>query len=384
MEPVPPTVESNVAIFVAGRSAMDDRSGGVQICTREYIDTLNHAGFSLSNVVFDTDRSLFAKVARRFFAQPYHYHVADSIADEIVSRCRAVGAKTIFLNQCDILAIVDKLRQQVPDVRLIFLSHGLESVDYIHTIRSERRGKSFEGLSRSKELRLGRQLIEEYRQRESLCASVCLSPIEVEIERWLGAKHVTWLPRVVTPVPFSWAPVPNRVGFVGTLGHPPNTEGLLLFLRELDKRQSQLKIRVIGGPKSDGASFAANFKNGEYLGSLSDDELIKEAQSWQCFLHPLFCYPRGASTKLAIGLSWALPVVTTQAGCRGYEWREGQLTVGDTPVDFVDRVLELTSCRTILERAKDLSLLVRDTSPNIAQVAAKLKQFIAAVPTPKQ
>jgi hypothetical protein len=49
-----------------------------------------------------------------------------------------------------------------------------------------------------------------------ICA---LSSFDVELERWVGARRVAWLPRIVEPDPINWRPVGTRRGFIGTLDY---------------------------------------------------------------------------------------------------------------------------------------------------------------------
>ena len=72
----------------------------------------------------------------------------------------------------------------------------------------------------------------------------------------------------------------------------------------------------------------------EVVGALDDAALTVEAETWTAFLHPIYCLSRGAS-KLALGLSWEIPVVTTPYGRRGYVWEEGGPLEAATPEAFV-------------------------------------------------
>src|SRR5207237_7690665 len=129
------------------------------------------------------------------------------------------------------------------------------------------------------------------------------------------ARKVDWLPRTLPPgEALTWQPDPNRVGCVSTLDHPPNWEGLVLFLRELEPTAPpNLRFRLVGGPEHRGRQLAGEFVRVDYLGALNEDALAAEAKTWSCFVHPLFCYARGCSTKLAVALRWRIPIVTTNA-----------------------------------------------------------------------
>src|SRR5205085_203219 len=148
--------------------------------------------------------------------------------------------------------------------------------------------------------------------RSSLDAVLCISPFDAELERWLGASNVEWFPRVITRKPLIWNPNGTRIGFVGTLDHVPTIEGLLMFLRKLSESAAgTIRVRVVGGPEHLGRLLKRQFSIVDYLGHLPDDDLRTEASSWSCFVNPIFCLPRGCSTKLATAISWEIPIVTT-------------------------------------------------------------------------
>lgn len=365
------------ALFVASDSAMNTSSvGGVQVCVQEFLETLQRAGYELTTMTYHGDRSLRAKVARRLTNRPYSHLVPRSCVDEIDRLCRSRGITTVFLYSCDLAGIAGELKRRLPNLRLVLLSYGLESMDYLHTVRSRVPGHQFQSVSRYEERRLARQLIAECSQRRFIDDVVCLSAVEAEIERWLGARRVTWVPRTIPRRPLAWDPVINRVGFIGTLDHPPNAEGLVLFLRALEEQQRYLQVRVIGGPVQAGESIASQFAAVEYLGPLSDSAAWAEAATWACFVHPIFCFARGASTKLAIGLAWDIPIVTTEAGCRGYSWQRGSLTIGNTPEAFATAVGQLAADKDQMEAARAEARLIVESSPTLDSIAALLRNFL--------
>ena len=197
----------------------------------------------------------------------------------------------------------------------------------------------------------------------------CLAPFEAEIERWLGARAVTALPRTIPArMPLTWTPDPARLGFVGTLDHPPTGDGLQRFLTAFEAiAPPDLRVRIVGGPAAAGRRLAARFQTAEYLGPLDDADLEREAATWSVFVHPLFCWARGCSTKLAVALAWQVPIATTPAGARGYTWREGVLPMADTPDAFARLAIELAQ-PAAARRARDQVAAVAGSSPTIADV----------------
>jgi hypothetical protein len=159
---------------------------------------------------------------------------------------------------------------------------------------------------------------------------------------------------------------------LGTLNHGPNLEGLLLFLNALQARQlDDIKVRIVGGPSKEGAALQKDFSFVDYLGALPESELQSETGRWTCFIHPIFCYPRGCSTKLATAISWQIPIVTTHAGCRGYQWRAGSLCLADEPDVFVEMALNLLKKENAINAQKEVKS-VCESSPTLQEVGQKI------------
>jgi glycosyltransferase involved in cell wall biosynthesis len=362
------------AVFVAHATALGSASGGVQLCTREYLRTIRAAGFSLSIAAVEYDRRLRIRIGRRLRPRPYAPRWRPELVDEIVASAREARAHFIFLNLVDLAPLAPLLRRRVAAAcKIVLLSHGLESVEFLHAVQAQVRSNA--GIrSAGRERTLGRYLFEEFDQRTHIDHVFCLTPVETEIERWLGAKSVSWMPRTIPErPPLDWSPAPGRLGFVGTMDHPPNRDGLVRFLEALEPlAPPTLEVRVVGGPPAAGAELAQRFRLVRYLGALSDEELDKEASTWVCFVHPLFYYARGCSMKLAVALSWQIPVVTTPAGCRGYRWREGSLPMADTPEALARLALRLADPGTAAVARKEVAAIAR-SAPTIDDVAALVR-----------
>ena len=161
-----------------------------------------------------------------------------------------------------------------------------------------------------------------------------MSEIEQKINAWLGAKRSMVVHRTFNPEFLDWSPVKGRVGFVGTLDHLPNKEGIVRLLKVLEDRKidaSGLEVRIVGGPEDVGNQLERRFSAVTYCGPLPQKAFKQEASTWSIFLNPIWWYARGASTKLAQAVNWGLPVVSTSPGKRGYTWSQGSLQITDTP-----------------------------------------------------
>lgn len=365
------------SIFVSVSSALGSNGrhyGGVQICTNEYLVVLRQAGFDITIVDFEVDKRLIKRVARRIGNRPYPNVLPPEVKKRVVSAIRVLEAEVVFLNLVDLAPLAKIIRRECgTKVKVILLSHGLHSADLLHKIRL-RSFKDAEARACLRDLaQLGSHLVVESEQRKHIDHVFCLSDFEVGLERWIGARSVSRVPRIVAAKPLSWHPVGGRLGFVGTLDHPPNAEGLHLFLEALSAAQrGDQRVRVVGGPVEVGREFARRYPTVDYLGPLDDLQLIAEAATWTCAIHPLFCYARGCSTKLATFLAWQIPVVTTPQGCRGYLWREGRIPQSNEPAGLVELACSMNKAEFAETVRKDLEKVVSN-SPSLDDVAETVR-----------
>ena len=364
-------------VFVSSSGNLADRPGGAQQCTREYITTLRAAGVELHFCPYELDERLSTRALRKLWPSSYLRLAEQGLIGRVQALVGRNNPTFVFLNQVQLAPIAAPLRDILKsDCKIVVLSHGLESTDLLHALRF----KSDLPLARPQylmgELLLGDTLLRECSYRSSLDLILCLSPFDAELERWMGARNVEWFPRIITPAPLNWNPSGNRMGFVGTLDHPPNIEGLLLFLRSVSAMAPVgIRIRVVGGPDRIGRLLTSRFPIVDFLGSLSDDDLRREASTWNCFVHPIFCYPRGCSTKLATAIGWQIPVVTTTPGHRGYDWSRGTLSVADSPDEFSDLCLKMMDVH-VAQQARAKVSDVAQSSPTIASMGRKLASLL--------
>jgi hypothetical protein len=325
---------------------------------------------------YDVDRRPLTRLRRFLRPRPYKDRLPPGLVAEVIQRRNKSDSRFIFLNGVELAELACSLREQLDTAtaRLVLFSFGLESVDYLHRARAD-----LSLHTRRATQTLGRQIAAESHQRQCLDYVFTMAPFEAEIERWLGAKQVEWLPRTVPAGNrLDWQPDPNRIGCVGTWDHPPNAEGLILFLEAFDRiAPPEVRFRLVGGPAHSGRVIAERNPHVDYLGTLSDQALKQEASTWSCFVHPIFCYARGASTKLAVALGWQIPVVTTRAGARGYQWREGTIPTVETPDELAR--LALTMLEPMIARtARDQTSLVAASSPGLKDVAAMVRKVLLA------
>ena len=365
-------------LFISQSNFLKSGGGGVQICTREFIDVIKAADVDLTILPFEPDRRLSTSLLRLVDSSPFVRPFAPDLLPRIEAATRQTPFDFVFLNQEVLAALGPFLRSTLgARCRIVVLSHGLEHTDLLHIIRL-RRNLPISGRTRpTASVLLGRILMAEQHFRQFIDGVCAISPFDADVERWLGTRRVVWLPRVVTSQPLAWQPIPGRMGFVGTLDHAPNLEGLVAILEVMARQQAKgMTVRVVGS-REIAEWLRVRFAHVEVLGALDDAALTVEAATWTAFLHPIFCLPRGASTKLALGLAWEIPVVTTAYGRRGYVWDEGGPLEADTPEAFVAACQALNPGAAAQSR-NDVQRAVT-TSPTVGSVAAQMRAFLAGL-----
>ncbi len=365
-------------IFVSRRSYLEGRAGGVQLCTNEYLDTLRAAGVDMQLCAFDDDRRWSTRVVRQLTSSPYFRPTDSGLASRLTELIRRAKPDLLLLNQVAIAGLGERLAGALPRTcQTVLLSHGLESTDLLHTAELRKRLPLSARVRPNARLALAACLAEEQRQRAFIDKVCTLSAFDAELERWIGAKSVAWFPRQIHDTAIAWRPAGDRIGFVGTLDHAPNLDGLVAVLSALAAvRAGGPRVRIVGGPSRVGRWLAALSPAVDYLGELDDVALVQEAESWNAFINPLFRQARGCSTKLATAISWQLPIVTTTLGRRGYEWREGHLAIRDDPASFADVCVELCSLEKA-QRAQREVVAVARSSPTLAEVGERMRAFLS-------
>lgn len=373
---MPATPDPKTAIFVTAAVALNPEGGGVQRCTHEYIAVLEAAGFTLHHAAYPFEHRAWVRVMRRLRPRPYRDAVPRGYADVVRREVRARNAGWILLNQSEAAPMAAELADlRGQGVRIALLSHGTDSCDYPHVARIRADFGLGPAISARDDRWMGRVVFEEQEQHRNVDAVLCLSENDRQQALWLGAHNVAVLPRVVADRAVDWRPVAGRLGTVATLTHEPNYEGIALLCRALAPRRSaDLRLRLVGTPEALGRRLAGEFPFVDYLGGLSDAALADEARTWSAFANPMFCYPRGCSTKLAVPLEWRIPVATTRAGARGYVWDETLIPLAETADELASLCLRLAdpaqgaeqrgAVATIAARsprAADLAAIVRDT-----------------------
>ncbi|RYG54459.1 MAG: glycosyltransferase family 1 protein [Chitinophagaceae bacterium] len=359
-------------LFVVESGSLDYTiPGGVQVCTEELIHYFRLTRFEPDILPVKTTRRIRDRIKIRLGIDVYESFDFAALAARICEKLAQSETNIVALNQIVLAPVIPLVRKLLKRrVYFIALSHGNESGDYIH--------ESIPPLL--KRWKIGKQIFRERQFYSNYLDGVAvISEHEVGVNQWLGATNVFVLPRMLEDRALNWQPKADRVGFVGTLNHTPNLRGLLRVLEELQKLSFTGEVRIVGGPAEAGEELAKTFSFVHYLGKLSPQALEADAKTWSVFLNPVFWYSRGSSTKLAQGLNWCIPALTTPAGRRGYLLSDDSIVVpSHDPADFAHAILRFTQNRTALDR------LYRSVCSNVATfdavlIANQFEEFLRTI-----
>jgi len=367
------------SLLLSHEHALSPGGGGQQQCSREYVAVLQAAGCELVPVTYRTDRAWAARLRRKLQPAAYASTIPEAFFTQVRNAVERERPDFVLCNLNDFIAVAPRLKKSLlPGVKMVLLSHGLVSVDEVHKGRIARTESSQRHLPPVDDRRLGGALRVEAEGLPCFDHAFCLAEFEVGICRWLGAKSVSWWPRTLPQDDLlEWRPAGNRVGIVGTLDHPPNLEGVFLLCEALAVRGAgPLRLRLVTRSTSVAADLAARYPFVDVLGALDDDSAVRqEAATWSAFLHPIFCHAMGCSTKVATGLGWGLPLVTSTAGLRGYLWREGGAAVADAPQEMAAKVMALLD-HEAAHRQREETLKALRSAPTLEEVGGDFRRIL--------
>lgn len=367
-------------LFISDESHLSaEIPGGVQICTREYMDLMQETGFDVTVLPVSPRSDFQHRLLNRLFSDPYSRYDASTIADRAVRKVVDEEISVVAINQVSLLPVGRVLKNRLDtEITLLSLSHGNESGDVLHEVL-RRSGGWTDRIAGA--LRLGWMLLQEARAFTSVVdLMLCMSELEQKIDAWLGAERSLVVPRTFEPDFLDWSPVPGRCGFVGTLNHLPNEEGIRRVLRALNRRwgeeESGVELRIVGGPADVGKQLERTFSMATYCGRLSQQDFRDEATTWGLFLNPIWWYARGATTKLAQAVNWGLPVVTTPPGRRGYTWSQGTIQIAKTPEEMAALIMKMARDPERLDQLARESRTVAQNGPTLDDLSRSLSNCL--------
>jgi glycosyltransferase involved in cell wall biosynthesis len=365
------------AIFLTHQQLLrSEVTGGVQLCSQEFHHIIGGMGdIDLGDYYVPYTRNLRQRVMIRLGMENYSMYDVRKDAPALLEYIEKNRIDIVFLNMSSLIRYARPIRKTFGSrVKIVLLSHGNHSGDFLHLITKPlSRQSAFQRML--KKIRLGLLVSTEATHRvDYLDGVVTLSETERQIENWFGGKKVSFLPRRLYADFLDYNPIPGRIGFVGRLDHPPNLQGISILLDQVrGSDHSQIKIRIVGAPESYGRDLQRQYPFIEYLGELSDDALEKEVAGWSLLLNPVWWYSTGASTKLARAISWGVPIITTTAGMRGYDWKQGSLLVADTPEAMTGWMLRVAPDVQQVRHWAAQTRIIAENGPSAEDLAARIR-----------
>lgn len=361
-------------LFLVNKIYLDKNlnEGGVRNCTEEYINLLS-TDFQVILFPVEYSKSLLYKIRIKLGINVYNDYYTEIYRIRLHQHILQNEIKFVFLNLANTMTFAQLIKNDFKDsVKTILCSHGNESGDFLHETFRFKHGQNW--LKSVKNSFLFAKMIKkevDFRLR-FLDMVLTVSEVDEGIEKWLGAKNVFMVPRVVKSETVPWNPTPSRVGFLGDLSHKPNYEGVVSFCDSVIKSKSKnIRLRLLGNPEHIGNTLAEKYSFIEYCGFVPSEKIIEEVGSWSLFLNLVFYYSRGVSTKLAKGIGWGLPVLSTTYGNRGYGIPDGVLTSAQSPKEMVDLCSRLLTNQDELLRMRNLSIKLSENN-NFESIMEKL------------
>ena len=236
-------------------------------------------------------------------------------------------------------------RRYCPNARIVY-----DTVD-LHFLREQRLAKLTGDTSTRR--------LAEYRQREELglIAQADITLVVSAVERDILVSEVPVADvRILSNIhhiPGSQVAFAERrnIFFIGTFAHPPNSDGVLWFCRDILPliltQLPELKFSVIGAdPPAEIRALASPAV--QILGHVPDVTPI--FGSYRLSIAPLR-YGAGVKGKINQSLAHGLPVVATKIAVEGMFLKDGDsVMIADQPKDFAAAVIRLYQDQILWER----------------------------------
>lgn len=370
-------------LFITNKLFIDETmpEGGVRYCTKDYIDLLQ-TKFEMVLFPISFNRSLLFRIKSKLGVDVLEDHNPKDFKDALFAIIEEKKIKKIFLNLSTASFISQIIKEKFGDsVKVILCSHGIEGGDFLHnSVRFKALAPKIH--QSTSPYRLGKILQKELIFRINYIDLVLtVSEIEVAIEKWIGAKKVFFVPRIFAADFISWKPEMGKIGFIGDLNHYPNYYGLLKLCESIAKKNiaEKVAIQVVGKESKNLQSIIEKYPFVHALGYLDNDQLKIEAATWMYYLNLVFYYSKGVSTKLAKGMNWGLPIISTEAGNRGYNFNKGAVITVNDVNEIAEVIVSRFSDINKLENDKKNVELAVETSDKYEDIMRSLYPVIEAL-----
>lgn len=365
------------AIFVTHPKSLNSYvTGGVQLCSQEFLLILQKCGFNIDQYNIEYTKSIKDRILIKLKIDNYRNFNIKELSANINKYIEDNKIAWVFINMATLVRIAKPIKEKFGEkVKIVMLSHGNHSGDFLHLTTKPIFKRNF--ITKFRDIvRLGYLIHTESLYRvKYLDAVLTVSDAETQIENWFGAKKTILVPRLLENKNLNLQTNYERVGFVGRLDHPPNYQGITYLLDELKKiKNKDYTVRLVGAPDNWGKKIEAMYDFVEYTGELSDKDLDKEVATWALFLNTVFWYSTGVTTKLAWAINRGVPIVTTTPGMRGYKWKQGKLPVAETPKEMAKFVNGYILDNKKIENLKTEIIKIRNSSYSADEISENIME----------
>ncbi len=284
-----------------------------------------------------------AQLQQRGIEVLYHPYV-DSIAELLERRGREFDA--VVLSRHYVAARhIDAVRALAHDALLVF-----DTVD-LHFLRTERLAELDGGTAMRQSARAKRN--EELTLIRAADVTLVVSPVEQKLLAEVAPDaRVMVLSTIHEPLP-GGRPFAEREGlvFIGGFQHPPNTDGVLWYAREVlplvRERLPGVKTYIVGSkvPATVKALAAEDFVVTGYV-----PDVTPLFTGCRVSISPLR-YGAGVKGKINLAMSYGLPVVATTPSIEGMHLKQGEdVLVADDAEGFAGAIVQAYNDRALWER----------------------------------
>ena len=369
-------IDKPKALFISHEKYLNAVSpeGGVKFCTDEYLSLIN-INFEIIKIPVHYTKKWSYRLKKKLGLSAYDEYQPKDYQLLLKEHLDNKALKFVFLNLTNTSAFAEFIKKNWLHVKVILCSHGNESGDHLHAISLH---NNYMGILRYTAIfSLGNMLVKESLYRNYIDLVLTVSDVEVGIEKWLGSNNFLLVPRRIDINNINRNPVLGRVGFLADLSHEPNFFGIkevCVALQKMDFHNTI--IHLVGGGKERGLLLAKQYPFVNYIGYLNQVELIDELSTWTFALNPVFYYSRGVSTKLGKALGLGLPVITTDKGMRGYEWKEGMLPVCNDASEMAGLIKKLSFNLNKIEQYNNEVIKIQQSTISLEDTAEKIHHLL--------
>ncbi|MGI8890866.1 MAG: glycosyltransferase [Chthoniobacterales bacterium] len=279
----------------------------------------------------------------------------------------------VILSRCDFARKhIAAVRLHAPQSRVIF-----DTVD-LHFLREERGARLSQDAALTERARERRQL--ELYLVDEADETWVVSPVERDLLREERPDKDFEIVTNIVDVPGAKAPFAERrdILFIGSFQHPPNTDAVVYFVREIfplvRERLGDVAFYIIGGHAPP-----------EVIG-LADENVIITGFQPEVATHferirlsvaPLR-YGAGVKGKINQSMGFGVPVVASAIAVEGMELLAGEaVLVADDPVAFADAICTLYTSESLWESLSQTSLQITRDAFSREAATDRLKRIFS-------